>query len=86
MQDSEESGAQGEKAGPKSEANQASNPTLPSHPVPPEAGDDELTREALNDPGTEDRDVINPIPPLWRAVLLILLVCVSLSVVFWRWR
>jgi hypothetical protein len=65
---------------------QAADPIFPPHPAPPEASEDELTQEAMNDPGIEDRDASKPVPTLWRALLLIIVASIALSFVFWWWR
>jgi hypothetical protein len=61
---------------------QASHDLLPPHPGPPEAPEDDLTREALEDPAAESREDEHTHPTLWRVVVLMLVALAALSVVF----
>ena len=63
---------------------QLSEPLVPPHPGPPEAQEDELTRQALEDPaaGLEPADSG---PTAWRVVALVLFAVGALAVVFW-WK
>lgn len=61
---------------------QASRDLVPPHPGPPETLEEELEREALEDPAAHSREDHNPQPTLWRLVVLILVAVAALSVVF----
>jgi len=49
---------------------------------PPESLEDELEREALQDPAAHSRDDHDPQPTFWRVLVLVLVAVAALSVVF----
>jgi hypothetical protein len=64
---------------------QVSRELVPYHPEPPEAPEDELTREALEDPAAlQQQGAGNPAPTLWRLIVVLLVAVGALAVVFWR--
>ena len=64
---------------------QVSRDLVPYHPEPPEAPEDELTREALEDPAAlQQQSSGNPAPTLWRLIVVLLVAVGALAVVFWR--
>ena len=63
---------------------QVSDPLVPPHPEAPEATEDELTREALEDPAQTVRDMTQLKPTLWRVVFLVGLGVLALAIVFWK--
>jgi hypothetical protein len=65
---------------------QVSDPIFPPHPAPPEAPEDELERQAIEDPDADARDASKPIPVFWRVLLLVIVALAALAIVFWRWR
>ena len=59
---------------------------VPFHPEPPEAGEDELTQAALNDPQNVNSEAFEtiPRPTVWRLLTVLLVAVAALAVVFWR--
>jgi hypothetical protein len=64
---------------------QISRDLVPYHPEPPEAPEDELTREAMEDPAAlQPEGTCNPAPTLWRLIVVLLVAVGALAIVFWR--
>ena len=64
---------------------QISQDLVPTPPQPPEAPEDELTREALEDPeALAPEGHGNPAPTAWRLVVMLMVAVVALAMVFWR--
>lgn len=65
---------------------QLSHDLVPFHPEPPEAPEDELTREAMEDPGDVTRADADGerAPTLWRLVVVVLVAVGALAIVFWH--
>jgi hypothetical protein len=61
---------------------QVSRDLMPPHPGPPATLEEELEREALEDPAAHFREDPDPQPTLWRLVVLIVVAVAALSVVF----
>lgn len=61
---------------------QLSEDLVPPHPEPPEAGEDELTRAALEDPAAQAGAEHEGPPTAWRLVFIVLVAVAALSIVF----
>ena len=61
---------------------QVSDPIFPPHPEPPESTEDELTRQALEDP-LAFQPIPQGGPTLWRLLSLIAFAVIALGIVFW---
>jgi len=66
---------------------QLSRDLVPYHPDPPEAPEDELTEAALSDPDGATRGEAAPNgPTFWRALVMVAVAIIALTLVFWRGR
>jgi hypothetical protein len=66
---------------------QLSRDLVPYHPDPPEAPEDELTEAALSDPDGATRGETAPeVPTFWRALVVVAVAIIALTLVFWRGR
>jgi hypothetical protein len=63
---------------------QVSQELVPFHPDPPETAEEQLTREAMEDPAALTPEPAHPAPTLWRLVALLVVAIGALAMVFWR--
>ncbi|HLO65772.1 MAG TPA: hypothetical protein VK188_02055 [Holophaga sp.] len=61
---------------------QVSEDLVPPHPETPEAGEDELTRAALEDPAALPGTDLEGPPTAWRLVFIVVVAVAALSIVF----